>query len=72
MSSKKNRYGNLVYLIQSLVGTETTVELRYECSITGTVAHVDDYMKWVGAEYDTLISASRYVALRWQESHVAQ
>ena len=45
MGSKKGGQGNLVYLIQSLVGTETTVELRYECSATGTVIHVDDYMK---------------------------
>lgn len=45
MSSKKNRHGNLVYLIQSLVGLETTVELRYECSVSGVVSHVDDYMK---------------------------
>ena len=45
MSSKRSGQGNLVCLIQSLVGRETTVELRYECSVSGTITHVDDYMK---------------------------
>ncbi|XP_065882530.1 U7 snRNA-associated Sm-like protein LSm10 isoform X1 [Dysidea avara] len=45
MNSKKNaRHGSLVCLIQALVGLDTTVELRYERSVRGTIAHVDDHM----------------------------
>ena len=46
MNSKKaGRQGSLAYLIQALVGMDTTVELRYERSVQGIVAHVDDHMK---------------------------
>lgn len=55
MCSKRSGQSNLVCLIQSLVGTETTVELRYECSVSGTISHVDDYMKSVGVEYGIII-----------------
>jgi len=45
MTSKKARQGSLVYLIQALIGMDTTVELRYERSVRGIIAHVDDHMK---------------------------
>jgi len=46
MNSKKTaRSGSLACLIQALVGMDTSVELRYERSVRGTIAHVDDHMK---------------------------
>jgi len=49
MNSRKaaGRHGSLAYLIQALVGMDTTVELRYEQSVRGIIAHVDDHMKYV-------------------------
>lgn len=72
MNSKKNRQGSLKYLIQSLEGRETTVELRYECSVSGMIAHVDDYMKWAGVEYGISVFSRVMHLQHWDDwSHMS-
>ena len=52
----------LLCLLYGLQGRETTIDLRNEVIVTGTISDVDKRMKYE-------CSASRGVSMYWDESH---